>query len=215
GSIVFVVLFVATMLSRSHGLASMAALAMFGGLALLLAAGTVHPEILQADYNAWWRFTGWQANFAALHDSGYVGVGFGTPYRPVASDNLEHAMRVVQAGREAWTAHSQPYDLIYLRTQHNSFVNIFFRTGLVGGFAFLAFNVALLFGGYRTILHGDPARRPHLLLAMFLFVVANSQIALHVGLETPRFLIAYALSAALLSALLYSRHRPRDTKSRV
>ncbi|MGD9866697.1 MAG: hypothetical protein AB7U38_01725 [Hyphomicrobiales bacterium] len=205
GAISFAVLAAATLLCRNLNLAGLAAMGIFAALALLLAAGTIHPDLLKEDYNAWWRFTGWQYNFAALWESGMLGIGFGTPYRPVAAENLEHAMRVTQAAREAWTAGAQPYDLIYMRTQHNSFVNLFFRTGLLGGMAFLLFNIGLLAAGLRAIASGDPLTRAHVAMAMFVFVLGAVEIALHVGLETPRFLIAYTLAASLLSALLYGR----------
>ncbi len=178
----------------------MLALACVAGIAVV---GTVSPELFKADANAIWRFAHWQSNFQTLHETGYLGIGFGTPYYPVTTQDLEHSLTIFKRGSEPWSGGAEIYDLVYLRAQHNSFVNMFFRTGLVGGLSFLAFNLILLKGLMRKFsqiaLHG----LPHLQTACALLVTIMTQAMLHVGIETPQFLIVYALSVALVLLLTW------------
>lgn len=206
GDILFVVLLTATLLSRHPLLCAQTLVVLTLALAAALVAGTMLPDLFQSDVNAYWRFTGWQSNFRALLETRLLGVGFGTPYLPITMGDLQAAVKTVQLAHEPWTKGASAYDLIYLRAQHNSFVNMFFRTGLVGGLAFLLFNLGLLFAALRTLRSCAPPHRVHIALAIGLFVLGLVEISLHVGLETPRFLLSYALSLSL--SLLWASPAP-------
>lgn len=176
------------------------ALACVTGVAVV---GTMSPELFTTDPNLVWRFMNWQSNFQTLHETGYLGIGFGTPYFPVTTQDLEHALTVLKRGTEPWSGKTEIYDLVYMRAQHNSFVNMFFRTGLTGGLSFLAFNLILLTGLMRKFRRIASHGLPHLQTACFLLVTGMTQAMLHVGIEAPSFLIVYALTVALALMLVW------------
>ena len=167
-----------------------------GALVALMAVGTAFPDLFAWDPNAFWRFKNWHTNFETLHQTAYVGIGFGTPYFPITSQDLEHSITILKRGSEPWTGNTETYDLIFMRAQHNSFVNMFFRTGVVGGISFLVFNLLLLRDVLRRVRSADAQWTPHLQTAFVLLVAGIVQTMLHVGIETPRFLIVYGLSVA-------------------
>ena len=82
-------------------------------------------------------------------------------------------------------------------------MNMFFRTGLVGGLSFLAFNLILLTGLMRKFSRTASHGLPHLQTACVLLVTLMTQAMLHVGIETPQFLIVYALAVALVLLLTW------------
>jgi hypothetical protein len=198
GTLVFGLLALVTVLHSHARLCGQALVAAVALVAVGLIAGTAYPDMMSGDDNAVWRFQGWRANFISLYQTGLVGVGFGTPYFPVSSTDLEFALRIYQRGTDPWVADAQIYDLVYLRTQHNSFVNAFYRTGVVGGLAFALLNTALLWTALRSLRDSDAVHRQHLIFASALFVIGILEISLHVGLETPKFLVPYALALTLL-----------------
>lgn len=206
GTIIMGILALVTVYRLRPALCAQLLVGFLGVVLAGLTVATVNPELLVDDANAYWRFSNWNSNFRALYDTGFVGIGFGTPYFPVTSDSLLHALNILQRGSEPWAGNTQTYDLIYLRTQHNSFVNLFFRTGLVGGLAFLLFNVGVLVAALRSMRGALPELQAQILLGLALVVLGLLQISLHVGLETPRFLVLYAFSIAL-SVLLSSAAR--------
>ena len=201
GTIIMALLALVTVFRLRPALGAQLLVAFLVLMLTALTVATMNPQFLVDDANAYWRFSNWNANFGALYDTGFIGIGFGTPYFPVTSDSLLHALNILQRGNEPWAGNTQTYDLIYLRTQHNSFVNLFFRTGLVGGTAFLLFNICVIVAALRAMRGAPTELQGQILLGLTLVVMSLLQISLHVGLETPRFLVLYAFSVAL-SALL-------------
>jgi len=99
-----------------------------------------------------------------------------------------------------------------LRAQHNSFVNMFYRTGLAGGLSFLVFNLILLTSLMRKVREIGSHLLPHLQTAHVLLVICVTQAMLHVGIEAPSFLIVYAFSAALISLLTWHQKSEVETR---
>ena len=202
GTLIFIILLVVTVLHSRPLLCAQALAAGIAAISIGLAVGTVSPEIMSGDDNTVWRFVRWQANFISLYQTGFIGVGFGTPYLPVTTSDLEHALRIFERGADPWVSSARIFDLVYLRTQHNSFVNVFYRIGIVGGLAFVALNIALIWKALSVLPRSDALQRQHMVLAIALFMIGVFEISLHVGLETPKFLIPYALAFALLSVMI-------------
>lgn len=205
GTLVLVVLVAATLLRPQPVISAYCLMAVLLSAAVVLVAGTCAPELFQSDANAYWRFSNWQSNFQSLLQSGFLGVGFGTPYFRITSEDLNFALTILERGQDPWVVGAGTYDLIYLRTQHNSFVNMFFRTGLAGGLAFLAFNLCVVVFLFKTLRSASWEAMGHIGMAFALVTIGMLQIALHVGLETPRFLVVYAFSISL--ALIFIRSR--------
>ncbi len=213
GTLVFIVLVAATLLRPQPLMSAYCLMAILTAVTAILVVGTCSPELFQSDANAYWRFSNWQSNFQSLLQSGFLGVGFGTPYFEITSEDLNFALTILERGQDPWIVGAGTYDLIYLRTQHNSFVNMFFRTGLIGGAAFLIFNLGVTLSLLRALRSASREVVGHFGMAFALITIGMVQIALHVGLETPRFLVVYAFSISLALAFIALGNDTRGTST--
>jgi hypothetical protein len=183
-------------LRRSPALALFAVLGLSGCLAIGLLAGTAMPGLLGFDINTQWRFFVWRENLFTALQSGLLGVGFGPPYFPLSLGNVAEAYRLTQYAEFTQYALGSPIDLLYIRGQHSSLVNAFYRMGLLGGGLLIAFIAAVLVLAVRA------ARRASEMgsiaaAAGAIFLIEATQIAMHVGIESPRYLACFALATGL------------------
>jgi hypothetical protein len=208
GMFVFVCMWAfALTLRRSSAGAFFVVMALGGALVLGLMAGSLLPDLIGFDVNTQWRFLVWRENLFAALSSGSLGVGFGTPYYELSSGNVAEAYRLTKFAEFTQYALSSPIDILYIRGQHSSFVNAFYRMGLLGGGLLIAFNVAVLILLARAMRAGAPEERPLLAAAGAVFIVEASQIGMHVGLESPRYYAAYALAVGLARAAAHLAQR--------
>jgi hypothetical protein len=196
GTIFFVFLVASTIPLSSRRLQALGVVAVYLALTGLLASGVLFPEWFAEDNNDVWRLMAWRSNFEALWQSGLAGMGFGTPYFPVSAENLLNSMNNQFNTLSADLANS--IDPQYVRGQHSSIVNMFYRMGVIGGALFLYLNIVLIRAGFANLKHRDPAvgRLGHATLVLFLMQIV--QMTVHVGIETPIFLSIYMLTAALV-----------------
>lgn len=192
-----------------------AVLAFFGVLALALSLfavlliGIAAPELLGFDINTQWRFYVWRENLVAALKTGLLGIGFGTPYFPLSPANITEAYNLTRFAEFTQYALGSPVDLLYIRGQHSSIVNAFYRMGLLGGGLLVAFNIAVVVLLVKALRRAERDFRPAIAAAGAVFVVEACQIAMHVGLESPRYLAVYALAVGLARAasqLALARH---------
>jgi hypothetical protein len=86
--------------------------------------------------------------------------------------------------------------VLYVRGQHSSLVNVFYRLGVAGGVVFLLMNWILIIRLARASTgDGLPARLS--LISCGLIVLTFFEISSNVGLESPRYLINYTLAISL------------------
>lgn len=166
-----------------------------------LMIGIVFPGVGEKDLNSIWRFMVWRENIATLFLRGGLGVGFGTPYYGFTDNNLISVFRLVTTNEFANYKYSSAFDVFYVRAQHSTIVNTFYRAGLIGGVALLWMYAAPVIWSAKRLLSG--AGGPLLLAATVLFLIEATQTALHVGLESPRYFLFFCLSWALLRAALH------------
>jgi hypothetical protein len=180
--------------------ALLAVIALGTALVFGMIVGSLLPDVIGFDINTQWRFLVWRENLFAALESGLLGVGFGTPYYELSAGNIAEAYRLSHFAEFTQYQLSSPIDILYIRGQHSSFVNAFYRMGLLGGALLVAFNVAVLVLLIKAAWRG--AREyGHLVAAGgAIFVVESSQIAMHVGIESPRYFAAYALAIGLARA---------------
>jgi hypothetical protein len=169
------------------------------GICLLLGLliGTAMPDVIGFDINTQWRFFVWRENLFAALKSGLLGVGFGTPYFQLSPGNVFEAYRLTQYAEFTQYALGSPTDLLYIRGQHSSLVNAFYRMGLVGGGLFITFNVAVVVVLIKALRRAASGVAAVIAAASAIFVVEASQIAMHVGIESPRYLAVFALAVGL------------------
>ena len=213
GLLVFIIFFVCTFIADQAWLKTWLLTGFYLSLLVVLAVGVIHPQLFSFDHNSWWRVWAWQLNLRDLLHTHLVGVGFGTPYHRLITQNL------LDVPHETYDSISvgsfSAIDVQYFRTQHSSFVNVFYRLGLVGGLIFAYLNVHIWRIAMRLVPRlRDRTDKNLVVAALGNFLVALTQISVHVGIETPRVLIIYVLSAALPVYLgrlaLAERHREAE-----
>jgi hypothetical protein len=171
-------------------------LGMICALHVILMAGLFYEKPFQDDANTLWRLHAWQDNWSMLWQTDLLGMGFGTPYHAQSAENLRNAaMNETDLLQKGAVSLSDPQ---YFRGQHSSFVNIFYRMGVVGGVLFVLINAIALMSclaGIKT--SSNDLDRKFCFVALMVLAMQIVQMSLHVGLETPRFLIVYLLSLTL------------------
>ncbi|MGH7004116.1 MAG: hypothetical protein ACREIP_09220 [Alphaproteobacteria bacterium] len=180
------------------------------GLALVMIAGVAAPRVIGLDINSQWRFFVWRENLFAALGSGSLGVGFGTPYYQLSAGNVADAFRLMNFAEFAQYKFSSPIDLLYIRGQHSSFVNAFYRMGLLGGGLLLAFNAAVVVVLLKALRGRANVFTRVAAGAGAIFLIEAVQLALHVGLESPRYLAVYALAVGLARAAAHLSRREAD-----
>jgi hypothetical protein len=196
GAIFYLFLVTSTVPLASRRLQASGVVCIYLALVSFLVIGLLFPDWLSQDRNDQWRLMAWRSNFEALWRSGLAGVGFGTPYFAVTADNMLNTMNNQFNSLSADLMNST--DPQYVRAQHSSIVNMFYRLGLVGGGIFLYFNILVARIGFSNLSHPSPAITRTAYAAFVLFVVQAVQMTVHVGLETPIFLSIYMLSVAFI-----------------
>jgi hypothetical protein len=167
--------------------------------------GVLFPEYSGGGDNLW-RATAWRANLVSLGESNLVGVGFGTPYHPLTADNLFNALL---------NRFPEPIEPQYFRTQHSSIVNMFYRLGVVGGSLFVWLNGLVVCAAYHAIKNGVSAEMRTLNLASLAVLITQLfQGTVHVGIETPRYLVVYMLAVGLVFATVAAFRRQELQRTR-
>lgn len=138
------------------------------------------------DLNTYWRLTSWADNIRSTTNFFGFGAGFGVTYFPLNYEILLDAYRSTYDEKYA-----DPMDKIFIRGQHSSIVNIYFRMGIFGLIAFLY----IIFHNCRQFYlnHSNVYARA----TFFCWLCALVSISVHVGLESPPYLIAFIFTQAL------------------
>lgn len=158
-------------------------------------------EILYKDPNAIWRWQYWVNELRILVETKFFGVGFGTAY---ASNSIfteiynPHAFAVPQDGFGYSIS-----QVLFLTSQHNSILNMFYRLGGVGGGLFIAVNYFPIKWYLGLILKLDKEKQKMLKWSFVNFIISIVIIALNPGIESPRFFISYLMMITIFISFLY------------
>lgn len=153
-------------------------------------------ELFIFDLNTYWRLETWRSNLETVSHLYGFGAGFGVSYFPNEIEIVEEVYR-------SWLREGQlgnMVDQLFIRGQHSSLINIIFRTGVLGFFCFTMFIFNICKNVYLYRWNKD------VLFLSGVFFSGFSNISVHVGLESPPFLISIGLSfGALLYCLIHAR----------
>ena len=134
--------------------------------------------------NAGWRLTVWVACIkSAINETFLIGHGFGTAYFPPSS-----GMYVIY-----------PYDRgNFVTGQHSSFVNIFYRMGIVGLLLFMAYIKSM---AERIRDYNVPNQMNYILLLGMMMIGVN------VGLESPGYATTFVFLVALVQYIISENYK--------
>lgn len=165
-------------------------------LILFVLVAPVFSELFIADLNTYWRLTSWRDNLAAVYSNWGMGTGFGVAYFPNSPEALDAAYKSYLKGSGGYNM----YDSLFIRGQHSSIINVFFRMGVLGGGLLLCIILGLLKQASTSAQNNDV----RFLTPVFVCGVLN--ISVHVGFESPPFLITISIAVGmLLGAILLSK----------
>ena len=153
------------------------------------------------DPNAIWRWQYWVNDWKVIFGTKFIGTGFGTTYasNTIFQEIYNPDAFVVPVDSFNYSAN----DALFLTAQHNSFLNIFYRLGVVGGILFLFIHIIPIFW-YYNLFPKLMIKQQRILKWAYINFLANIVIILlNPGIESPRFLVAYLTAFSILAALLY------------
>ncbi|MDB5572561.1 MAG: hypothetical protein JWN93_3744 [Hyphomicrobiales bacterium] len=187
-------------IGRSPALALAAGIVATLLVSSLLVAGVVYPGLSRGDLNTAWRFVVWRENLSTMMQTGGVGVGFGTPYYRASANNMISAFRLVSSNEFSHFRYTSAIDVLYVRAQHSTIVNTFYRMGLAGGLLLLWMYIEPVRLAFLRLWRSDLEMRRIVAAAGVIFLIEAIQTALHVGLESPRYFLFFCLSWGFLRA---------------
>lgn len=145
----------------------------------------------QRDANYWWRFSYWINEFNILKKILFMGVGYGSTYASSSIFTTLHGGFIdPETGKSVNTSSA-----LFTTAQHNSYMNILYRTGIVGIVYFLNYTSDLIFKSKKYIKNEFDS------MLFLAFINANIIILFNVGLESPQFIIPYNMSLVGLMSL--------------
>jgi len=196
GTILTLILMIAWFPFTTLFLRAIAVCGLILAMHVVLTSGMFNKSEFKDDANTLWRLNAWTNNWSMVWETDSIGMGFGTPYHQRSAENLRNS--AMNEGDLMQNGPVSLEDTQYFRGQHSSVVNIFYRLGLFGGILFVLIN-ALALGrccvGVKNA--HDPTTQKLFFVGAMVLSVQIVQMSLHVGLETPRFLVVYMLSLGL------------------
>lgn len=165
-------------------------------IVILLLIAVVNKDLIISylqikDPNYWWRFSYWMTELETLKDTYFLGVGFGSTY---ASTSIFEVLSGGFIDPETGVFVNS-VKVLFTTAQHNSYMNILYRTGLIGIILFVRLVFSLIFK-YKKYLRTNYDKMLYLA-----FLNANIIITFNVGLESPQFLIPFYFSLFGLMSL--------------
>lgn len=163
---------------------------------LLFVFSNILAVYVENDANSQWRLIVWLNEFESLSKTWFSGVGFGSAY---VTDEIVHQVNNFNMYNGAG-GFERGYFLV---ANHSSFLNMFYRMGIIGGVLFLYLNALLI----RIVIKSyHSARLEHkslLWLSFSIWVYQSIVIMLNPGLEMMQFAISYIISLAMLLSIVY------------
>lgn len=163
---------------------------------LLVLASSIVMEVVNSDPNAIWRLIVWTNEIDSLRQTGFTGVGFGSAY---VTSNIarftDNINMYFGEGNSGWEG-------LFLVANHNTFLNMFYRMGIIGGVLFMLINMMFVVWSVKCYQASDNIHKQYIgwSLANFLYQVII--ILLNPGLEMLQFAVNYTFSLAVMLAVL-------------
>lgn len=154
-------------------------------------------EKITTDENSLWRLRVWENEINSLSDTYYTGVGFGTSY--VTYD----IYTIVNNPNMYYDKDRTLYGRLFMVANHNSFLNMFYRMGYLGGILFTMLNVFIC--TYTLHCYRKAKQfRDYIWWAFANYIYQVVIIFLNPGLEMMQFAINYMGALSMLLGVNYS-----------
>jgi len=155
---------------------------------------------IEDDANSIWRFYVWKTELNSLAKTWFTGVGFGSAY--VSDQMFSLSDNVSMYSSEARGAGNG----VFIIASHNTFVNMFYRMGIIGGLLFVIMHVNLIIWALYNYWHSNANSKKLIVWAVATFACYIFVILFNPGLEMVQFATNYVFALAILIAtLLYTQ----------
>lgn len=159
--------------------------------------------LLAHDENTLWRWMVWTNETHSLIKTYFTGVGFGTAY--VTSEIVNE---VNNYNMYISFDDNTIYDRLFLVANHNSFLNMFYRMGILGGGLFLTLYFLIFRWTLCAYNDSDEELQPYIWWAFINLLYQTFVILFNPGLEMMQFAIQFIPSVAILLAILMKAQSP-------
>ena len=153
-------------------------------------------NIIKNDQNSLWRLLVWKNEIQTLAKTWFTGVGFGTSY--VTAD----IYTIVNNSNMYMDSDGTIYERLFLVANHNSFLNMFYRMGLLGGGLFLALNIVICSTCMSFSKEKTKWNYEYQWWAFTNYVYNLVIIALNPGMEMMQFAINYTFSLGIILSVI-------------
>jgi hypothetical protein len=201
GVVLYLLMFTFYFTSLTKGMRKYSLFIYFSIVVILFMFVLVAPffkEFFEGDLNTFWRLSSWENNLLAVFSNYSFGVGFGVAYFPNSPEALDAAFRSYIKEGSSYGM----YDSLFVRGQHSSIINVFFRLGVLGGVLLISIFTTILLYAKKYF----KCNEVFFLTPIFIGGLLN--ISVHVGFESPPFLMTISLAIGfLISAICRARSR--------
>lgn len=167
----------------------------FCSIAIVVLSALLYKIILK-DPNSLWRLLVWADEVGSLIETNGTGVGFGTAYV------TENIINTVDNSNMYMDEKGNYYSGFFLVANHNTFLNMFYRMGIIGGILFLALNIQIVNWCIKAYIKMNKKAKIYIWWGLLNFLYNTIIILLNPGLEMIQFAINYITSLAIFIAVL-------------
>lgn len=153
-------------------------------------------NILENDNNTMWRWQVWTNEIQSLSATFGTGVGFGSAF--VTTDIWKY----VNNSSMYMAPDGSMYDALFLVASHNTFLNFFYRLGIIGGLLFLLLHFQTIRICLKMYKQADGTMKKHIWWAFVNFIYQTCVIMLNPGLEMMQFALGFCVCGSFIIALI-------------
>lgn len=155
-------------------------------------------DIISKDENSLWRLMVWSNELNSLYQTNGLGVGFGTAYV-----TPQIYFEVANANMYIDFDNGSIYERLFLVANHNSFLNMFYRMGIIGGTLFLLIFIYMIKWTLGLYVKASESMKSYIWWAFCGFVYQIFIILFNPGLEMMQFAMNFCLVIGIQLAVLF------------
>ena len=155
-------------------------------------------DIISKDENSLWRLMVWTNELNSLYQTNGLGVGFGTAYV-----TPQIYFEVANANMYIDFDNGSIYERLFLVANHNSFLNMFYRMGIIGGSLFILIFIYLIKWTLGLYVKASESMKSYIWWAFCGFVYQIFIILFNPGLEMMQFAMSFCLAIGIQLAVLF------------
>lgn len=163
---------------------------------VVVASSSVLMVAIESDENSIWRLYVWKTEFTSLMQTWFTGVGFGSAY-------VSNEMFILSDNIGMYNDEKVGVDNgVFVVASHNTFMNVFYRMGIIGAYLFVMMHINLLVWAVKNYWKSADNERKYIIWGVANFACFTVVILLNPGLESLQFAIGYVFAMASLVAVL-------------